>query len=193
MDPQIIFSDGSSWVTYQANYLIREEADGFLNWMLTSAPWETETIRSYGRDIEVRRKSCAFGTGTYRYSGVEKVARPWPKALEALRYFNETLGKMRGFNFCLANLYEDGSVGLGAHADDEPEIVPCSPIMGLSLGAPRDFVVSGPSGRHVVTLQHGSAITMWGETQLHYRHSVPVRKRISEPRVSLTFRQMVQR
>ena len=38
---------------------------------------------------------------------------PWPKALEALRYFNETLGKMRGFNFCLANLYEDGSVGLG--------------------------------------------------------------------------------
>lgn len=179
--------DDYAWVTYESHFLFREEADALLAWALTEIPWETEVMTMYGKRVELRRKSCAFGTGTYCYSGVTKVARSWPKELEAMLYRLRKEVDPR-INFGLANLYADGTVALGAHADDEREIRIDSPIVGVSLGAERDFVLTGPAGCRKVLLEHGSAITMLGDTQSRYKHAVPARKGIKAPRVSITFR-----
>jgi alkylated DNA repair dioxygenase AlkB len=181
----------SSMVTYHRNYLSEKEADVLLDWSL-GLTWQAETPMIMGRRIEVKRRTCAYGdTGvSYGYSGMRKVAQPWPYVLE------DVLARLRAdtdtpFNFALANLYPDGKAGIGAHADDEAEIVQGSPIVALSLGAPRDFVVS-KEGKQAgkVLLEHGSAVVMWMETQKHYKHALPARKRITAPRVSLTFRHM---
>lgn len=181
-------------VTYQPNFLNKEEADAMLDWMLYRVAWENETVVMFGVPRTVLRKTYAFGNPglAYRYSGTRKQAHPWPPVLGRL------LAQLRfdhnaEFNFALANMYPDGSASIGAHADDESDIVKGSPIVGISLGATRDFILttSGSNTRVAsVPLEHGSAIVMAGETQRWYRHAVPARKRVGMPRVSLTFRVM---
>jgi alkylated DNA repair dioxygenase AlkB len=184
-----------SVVTYHPNYLSQEQADSLLSAMIV-APWETETPIVFGKPRQVKRKTCAFGNAglSYSYSGMRKEAHAWPMGLDFLR---ATLMLDTGarFNFALANLYPDGEAGIGAHADDEPEIVKDSPIVGISLGSTRDFFLTDKEGHRVagVALEHGSAIVMWGSTQRHYKHAVPPRKRVKSPRVSLTFRVMSEK
>lgn len=184
-----------SALSYHPEFLECSEADALFAWMLERAPWQREAPVMFGVAREVRRQSCAFGEAgrSYRYTGLERRAEPWPAllrpALERVRALCETT-----FDFALANLYLDGEAALGKHADDERDIVPNSAIAGLSLGAERDFALyrKGPRGERVTTLTlgHGSLVVMWGSTQQHYVHTVPARKRVRSPRVSLTFRAM---
>lgn len=178
-------------VTYDAAALGTAEADSLLARML-AAPWQAERLRIYGVERTARRLTCAFGdAGTrYTYSGSTKTPHPFGE-LEGLR---AALSEAHGvrFNFALANLYPDGQAGIAAHADDERDIAPGSPIVGVSLGAARDFVLYlGRERVASVELGHGSAVAMLGATQEHYRHAVPPRLRVKAPRVSLTFRCIV--
>lgn len=180
-------------VTYHKNYLASFEADGLLAWMSNMGSWETETPIIFGKPRTVKRKTCAFGDkGTsYGYSGMRKIPRAWPLAVEAVR---ARLAKdtNTNFNFALANLYPDGEAGIGAHSDDEPDLMEGCPIVGVSLGATRDFVLTTKEGKRVasIPLEHGSAVIMWMDTQKHYKHALPPRKRSKNLRVSLTFRVM---
>jgi len=64
-------------------------------------------------------------------------------------------------------------------------------IASVSLGATRDFVLrhrTRPELVQSISLAHGSLLVMEGETQMHWRHCVPRRKRVSTPRINLTFR-----
>jgi alkylated DNA repair dioxygenase AlkB len=65
-----------------------------------------------------------------------------------------------------------------------------APIVGISLGSTRDFVLSTKAAGRVasIPLVHGSAVVMKGGTQFECKHAVPPRKRVTLPRVSLTFR-----
>lgn len=179
-------------VTYEPGFIPRHEADALLDRLLREAPFTAETPVIFGRAIEVRRKSCSYGDPgiRYRYAGVTRVAAPWPEALRAL---HERVMRTTGvpFNYALCNLYPDGAAGLGWHADDEDDMEPNAPIASISLGAPRDFALrlgrSGPACV-TVTLGHGSLLVMEGETQRHYQHRVPPRRRCRQPRVNLTFR-----
>lgn len=174
-------------VDYEPDFLAAVEADKLLAWMLASAPWQDEQVTVFGKTHTVRRKSCAFGSDglKYTYSGVTRTALPWPDTLRAI------VDRLGAFNFGLCNLYPDGQAKLGAHADNEPEIVRDSTIVGVSLGSARDFVLSDASGTQAkVSLGHGSAIFMRGTTQRHLKHAVPARLKVREPRVSITFRQM---
>jgi alkylated DNA repair dioxygenase AlkB len=96
------------------------------------------------------------------------------------------------FNFGLCNLYPDGDASIGRHADAESDIVRDSPIVGLSLGATRDFFLYRRKGERVgqVALEHGSIVVMEGSTQRHFEHAVPPRRRVANPRISVTFRVM---
>lgn len=190
----VILQDGRSLVTYHPGYLNRRHSDELLTWMLDCAPWENDRPMVFGKIREVKRQTCAFGDKgvTYTYSGMQKSCNDWPQLLDhvltSLMHDTSTW-----FNFALANHYPDGSAGIGKHADDEKDIVKGSPIVGLSLGHTRDFILY-QDGKKVasVPLQHGSLIVMWGETQQHYKHAVPVRAGVKAPRVSITFREIVQ-
>lgn len=181
-------------VEYHPAYLDGPAADALLAWMLALAPWQREAPVIFGKPREVRRRTCAFGDPglVYRYSGIDRVAIPWPDpllpALERLRRDVDAR-----LNFGLGNLYTDGDAYVGKHADAEGDIVRDSPIVGLSVGAQRDFVLYGQHGdaeRRVadIALEHGSIIVMAGSTQRYFKHAVPPRRRCRLPRVSVTFR-----
>lgn len=183
-------------VTYHRNYLGESQANVLLARML-NAPWETETPIVFGKPRTVKRKTCAFGAEglTYGYSGMTKTARPWIEGGGSIIDIRFQLHQDTSwfYNFVLCNLYPDGEAAIGAHADDEEDIEPGSPIVGVSLGASRDFILTDKATGERVTsveLEHGSALVMWEDTQKHYKHALPARKRVKEPRVSLTFRVM---
>jgi alkylated DNA repair dioxygenase AlkB len=61
----------------------------------------------------------------------------------------------------------------------------------VSFGAPRDFVLRHNlerSRKISTTLSAGDVLIMTGTTQQHWQHSIPKRKGISQPRINLTFR-----
>jgi alkylated DNA repair dioxygenase AlkB len=98
------------------------------------------------------------------------------------------------FNSLLLNLYRDGRDRMGWHADDEPELDPQAPIASLSLGAARDFQlrprrpVDEERATLTLALGDGDLLLMEAPTQQHWQHQLPARRRVSEPRLNLTFR-----
>ncbi len=80
---------------------------------------------------------------------------------------------------------------MGLHSDDEPELGLDPVIASISLGARRDFQLSyktDKSKKLDLSLGHGSLVIMACKMQSHWRHGLPKRLRVSEPRVNLTFR-----
>ncbi len=181
-------------VTYVPRFLSESEADALFDVLREGTPFHAEAPVMFGRPVEVRRRTYSFGEpGTrYRYSGVERVAAPWPAELVPTVERVRTRAGAR-FTFALCNFYPDGAAGLGWHADDEHDLVSGAPIASLSLGAERDFQMRlGRKGPAVlsVPLGHGSLLLMRGATQEHYQHQVPKRARCTTPRLNLTFRVM---
>mgnify|MGYP000903456280 CR=1 FL=1 len=183
-----------AWITYEPAFLDAPTADALLVELARALPLSPEAPVMFGRPITVRRLTCGVGDAgrRYRYSGVERVAHPWPAPVAALLDRLEARTGAR-FTFALCNFYPDGEVGLGWHADDEHDLAPDAPIASLSLGATRDFMVRpGRSGRATLTvpLDTGSLLVMGGALQRHYQHRVPQRLRCRDPRLNLTFRVM---
>jgi alkylated DNA repair dioxygenase AlkB len=137
------------------------------------------------------------GDAAYKYSGRLNLPSPWTPALASLR---ERLA-LEGFsvNAVLCNLYRDGRDSMGMHADDETELGPDPVVVSLSLGATRRFVLAARTraeGRPRVDrlsfdLGHGSLLVMGAGTQRAYKHGVPKDVHCTQPRINLTFRQIV--
>lgn len=125
---------------------------------------------------------------SYRYSGVDNIARPWTAALREIKTRVE---EVRGtYNYCLLNRYRDGKDSMGWHADDEPEMG--DTIASVSLGATRRFRIRHNATRETATflLEHGTLILMTGTMQRFWQHAVPKTKQLVGERLNLTFRQI---
>jgi alkylated DNA repair dioxygenase AlkB len=129
---------------------------------------------------------------SYRYSGTSKTACAWTCELLELKELvqNQTNST---FNSCLLNLYRDGNEGMSWHSDDEKALGKDSTIASLSLGAERKFALRHKrTGETVsVVLEDGSLLLMKGATQTYWQHSLPKSKKITTPRINLTFRTIV--
>ena len=161
--------------------------------LIDDVPWESDEVVMFGKRIVTSRKVAWFGDErfAYKYSGSEKVALPWSPLLKELKEKVEALsGEV--FNSCLLNLYHDGSEGMGWHSDDESSIVRDSAIASLSLGVARKFSFKHRETKEAVSLllERGSLLVMKGETQRFWVHALPKTKKVSEPRINLTFRRM---
>jgi len=97
------------------------------------------------------------------------------------------------FNSCLLNLYNDGNVGVGWHSDDEKSIEDSSCIASVSLGAEREFSFRHKQSKKIISvlLEHGSLLLMKDAIQKNWLHCLPKSRKISLPRINLTFRRMV--
>ena len=176
-------------VEYRPEFLTSDEADELLEHMMLE-PWRQETVRVYGREHKVPRLQLWYGDQQYAYSGSTLQPRPFPP------FLRDIVVRLGGpwpgceVNSCLANLYRDGSDKVAWHADDEPELGPDPVISCISLGATRTFQVKPKNGgpRTDYELTHGSMVTMTHGCQLGWVHQIPARKRVTEPRASLTFR-----
>lgn len=193
--PQVVLEGEGARVDYRGGWLEGPERDALVDELEASrASFDHDQVRIFGRTIPSPRLVAAFGDeGTvYRYSGVDRAALPWPPVLRAIRDRIATLVG-QPFTYGLVNLYRDGRDRLGWHADDEKAIAPGSCIASLSLGAERPFQLRRRIARspvHEVLLGDGSLLLMHGATQRLYKHQLPARARITEPRFNITFREV---
>jgi alkylated DNA repair dioxygenase AlkB len=192
MQPQkIISSDGD--VIYFGRILPESSLGLYFNQLREKAQWKAEEITIFGKHLILNRKVAWYGDApfSYSYSHSTKLALPWFRELTDLRHQCEEITRL-SFNSCLLNLYPTGNDGMGWHSDDEISLQTPNHIASLSLGAQRIFQF-----KHKITgekisllLNPGDLLLMKHPNQSHWLHSVPKSKKVIEPRINLTFRNM---
>jgi alkylated DNA repair dioxygenase AlkB len=184
-------SDGSA--DYYGTILSTTESKHYLDRLLEHIEWRNDEAVIFGRHIITKRKVAWYGNGNYAYtySGKTRQALPWTKDLLQLKSKIESLTG-RNFNSCLLNLYHNGDEGMAWHSDDEKTLEKDGAIASLSLGAERKFSFRHRKTRDTLSIQlePGSLLVMHGITQDHWHHALPKSKKVTAPRINLTFRTM---
>lgn len=188
----VINTDGQA--LYFGEMLNQEENRLYFDALMQSIEWKNEHIIMFGKEITTKRKVAFYADAQieYTYSKKTKKGIPWIPILLKIKQRIEAATNTN-YNACLLNLYHDGEEGMGWHSDDEKEIVPNSSIASLSLGANRKFIFKHKMTQTLVPilLENGSLLEMKGALQKHWWHALPKSKKITTPRINLTFRQMV--
>lgn len=186
---QIINKDGVA--IYHPGVLSIDTANQYLIELQKGISWEQDVIHLFGKTFITQRRVAWFGDAPYKYkySKISRVAKPWTNVLKQIKEIVES-NCDESFNSCLLNLYRDGNEGMGWHADNEKELKRNGTIASVSIGAERKFSFKHKVSHEVVdiNLENGSALLMKGEIQQFWKHCLPKSKKISKPRVNLTFR-----
>lgn len=187
------------------NYV--ENAEELMEWLINNLEWEQGQVRVFGKVHNERRQTIFFSSrgNSYTYSGREVTAHPFPEQLEIIR---ADISRIAGVEFdsLLVNYYENGLKKIGMHSDSEISLQPGMSIASVSLGATRHFDIhmkpmknTGPPEyapnhgqteliKHRIDLRSGDLLIMGENAQRNYMHGIPEEKRVTTPRVSLTFR-----
>jgi alkylated DNA repair dioxygenase AlkB len=193
-DPVVNLLPFDGAADYYGKVLTPAEARHYLGAMLRRIEWRNDEAVIFGRHIVTKRKVAWYGdqSYSYAYSGKVRDALPWtPELLELKKVVEGVCGG--AFNSCLLNLYHNGDEGMAWHSDDEKTLEPDGSIASLSLGAERKFAFRHRGTRETVSIQleAGSLLVMHGTTQAYWMHALPKSKKVTLPRVNLTFRTMV--
>lgn len=182
-------------VYYYGKALNMSEADQVYSDLMNKIEWKHDESIILGKRIITKRKVAWYGDQdfSYTYSNTTKQALPWTNQLLKLKNIvedktNET------FNSCLMNLYHTGDEGVSWHSDGEKALKKHGAIASLSFGAERKFSFKHRDTKEKVDilLEHGALLIMTGTTQTNWLHSLPKTKKIITPRISLTFRTIVE-
>jgi alkylated DNA repair dioxygenase AlkB len=188
----LLYRDGI--VIYYGKIITSFEANRYFELLLNNIVWENDKAIIFGKSIVTKRKIAWYGDSDYlyTYSNSTKQALAWT---EELLYLKQTIENVTGANYnsCLLNLYHNGNEGLGWHSDDEESLGKNNNIASLSLGAERKFLFKHKLTKQNVSilLEHGSLLVMKGSTQSNWLHSLPKSRKISQPRINLTFRTII--
>lgn len=178
-------------VNYFGKIMSREDNLRYLDALLHTIPWKNDEAKIFGRHIITKRKVAWYGDDnySYTYSNTTKHSLPWTPELLELKELAERLTG-NSFNSCLLNLYHNGGEGMAWHSDDEKSLGKDTAIASLSFGAERKFILKHRLSKESVPviLESGSLLVMKGTTQTNWLHCLPKSKRVSTPRVNLTFR-----
>lgn len=155
---------------------------------------ETPEIVIFGKKCKQRRDVCFFSNESdgYKYSGAIAKAEPLvnPLLVNIMEKVNEKTES--NFNGILVNRYNDGSDYLSAHSDDPRGLSPVSKAVAcVTYGCKRTFRVRCKYTKKIICdiePTPGSLLVMEGNFQSEFTHEIPIRKKISQPRISLTFR-----
>ena len=172
------------------------EASELLQALLGGIPWRQDSLWIAGREIPVPRLQCWMGDAgsLYGYSGMRLEPEPWNDTVRRIRDRVQALSGLQ-FNPVLLNLYRDGQDSVSWQADDEAELGRDPVIASVSLGAVRRFQMKHRQDKSIAKCQlelpHGSLLIMDKGIQNKWLHQVPKQKSINEPRINLTFRQIM--
>jgi len=178
---------------YHGIVLNRQEATHYYDRLMETIAWKNDEAIIFGKRIITKRKVAWYGDNnfSYTYSNITRTALPWTSELLQLKQLAE---KKTGaiFNSCLLNLYHNGDEGVAWHSDDEKALGKNAPIASISFGAERTFSFRHKRTKEArsVILETGSLLVMAGETQTNWLHALPKTKKVSKPRINLTFRIM---
>lgn len=174
--------------------LTEQELKDMFNKLHNEIEWKQEVIQVYGKWHETSRMTGSQGEmGTkYKYAGSLKESVGWTDTINSIRDKVEQ-GTGNKYNFVLCNYYPNGLTQLGYHSDTEKGLDQKSDIASVSFGTTRTFKFQHKLTKetHDYELEPGSLILMKPGCQNAYKHCIPVRKRIKEPRINLTFRKVL--
>lgn len=183
-------------VLYYGKIMDYVQADFYFNRLMETIEWKNDEAIIFGQLITTKRKVAWYGDThfKYSYSKITKEALLWTPELEALKNLVEEKTNEK-YNSCLLNLYHDGNEGMAWHSDGEKDLKKNGAIASLSFGAERKFAFKHKTTKETVSLmlEHGSLLVMKDETQTHWLHRLPPTKKISKPRINLTFRSIVSK
>jgi len=181
-------------VYYLKDFLPEDRLTGYFDHLFNKIDWKNDEVWLFGKKITTARKTAWYGDQglTYTYSKVSRTALTWTGGLSELKNkIEETTGQQ--FNACLLNLYHNGLEGVSWHSDNEKELGKNPVIASLSLGAERNFVFKHKLTKQKVALclASGSLLVMKGTCQHHWVHALPKSKKVTQPRINLTFRKII--
>mmetsp|Transcript_56841 Transcript_56841/g.133520 ORF Transcript_56841/g.133520 Transcript_56841/m.133520 type:complete len:676 (+) Transcript_56841:106-2133(+) len=194
-----------SYAGFRSNCFTKEETRGFFDNARRGTKWLQPTGPS-GSAIP-RKTAWLVSKGcrcAYRYGQIEVPPQEYPP------WMNELMQMVMPFcgitspqawpTCCNVNLYEDGGMSVGWHADDERLFqgkFQDIKIISLSLGAKRKFELranwpeDGEAAVKPIFLEDGDLLTMEGMLQKHYQHRVPKEGHVHGSRINLTWRWIV--
>jgi alkylated DNA repair dioxygenase AlkB len=186
---KINLNDGG--LIYFPMFFDENEAIYYFNELWNTIDFQQNEIKIFGKTFPTPRLESFHSKENkyYSYSGIKLLSKP----------FNVTLGKLlenveqatkSKFNCILINLYRDGSDSNGWHADNEKELGPNPIIASLSFGATRRFDLRNnlTTEKYSINLNSGDLLWMDNRIQNNYKHQIAKTKKVSEPRINLTFR-----
>jgi len=190
---QIINFEGEA--IYYGPIFSLEQSSLFFDDLLNNIDWKNEEIVMFGKEIISKRKVAFYGDDgvDYTYSNKTKKGLSWTATLLKIKSVVENYTHVN-YNGCLLNLYHDGNEAMGWHSDNEKEILPNSSIASVSIGIERKFSFKNKLSKETVAVQleNGSLLEMKGTIQKNWLHALPKSKKISQPRINLTFRQFLK-
>lgn len=194
-DPKKNLLPKEGTVLYFGKTMDQTEADHFYQLLMNTIEWRNDEAVMFGKHIITKRKVAWYADQAfeYSYSNTVKTALKWTPELKKLKKKAEELTG-HTYNSCLLNLYHDGSEGMAYHSDDEKDLKRNGAIASFSFGAERKFSFRHKSEDLTISqvLEHGSLLVMKDETQTFWKHRLPPTKKVTSPRVNLTFRSMVE-
>lgn len=158
----------------------------------TDLPWEQ-------RGDTPRKEAFVSRNAPVDYTyGVSAYARTYTSSAipEFMLEFWEAAEKFANckFELCFCNGYFDERDHLGWHADDSPSVDDGRPILVVSIGAEREIMFRDKERTFVdrLLLNNGSGLLMEAGMQDTHDHRIPKAGRKLGPRVSFTFRGLVE-
>jgi alkylated DNA repair dioxygenase AlkB len=184
-------------ILFIRNFLSPTEAKKYFDLLLETINWKQEQISFYGKTYPVPRKTAWYGYEgfDYSYSGIKCTTEIWTKELLEIKTAIEKITLSEDFTSVLLNLYNDGNDKMGWHSDDEKELGINPTIASLSIGETRRFDLKHKQNKDLnykFELTSGSLLIMRGALQHHWVHQIPVKKKVKNPRINLTFRTIIK-
>ncbi|AWW32678.1 alpha-ketoglutarate-dependent dioxygenase AlkB [Echinicola strongylocentroti] len=180
-------------VHYHGKIFGTNQSSEYFEKLRNTIEWRHDEAVLYGKHYVTKRKVAWYGDEgfEYRYSGTTKQALPWTKELTVLKAIVEEKSGI-SFNSCLLNLYHDGDEGMAWHSDGEKMLGDDPIVTSLSFGAERKFSFKHKTTKQTVSLvlENGSLLVMREGSQKHWLHRLPPTKKVTRPRISLTFRRI---
>lgn len=167
-----------------------------------SVEWQQFMVKVYGKTMAQPRDSFYMADNgyPYKYSGIDRRPEDWTISVtEMKKILEEAVEEIEPehpkLNAVLGNRYRNGHQNIGAHSDNEGDLHDNAFIVSVSLGAARDFIFTHKETNEKVKilLEPGSVLLMGGDCQKNWKHELPKRLRVKDPRINLTFRSVCMR
>lgn len=191
-EPVILINEDGAAFSYVRNWY--EDHQSLYNYLLENIEWEQMIGNTYGKQYLVPRLNYHMGDDDLKshptYGGSTISINPWLPRVSIIRDALES-GFECKINSCIVNYYRDGNDYIAFHGDKE-SLGLNNMTIGVALGATRDLVFKRNKDGHTVKLENraGDLYVMEGTIHKLWKHSVPIRKKVKEGRISITFRQI---
>ena len=177
--PRTLVDDETGAIRYYPGLLDPDAAKRLFTLLLNEAPWSSETMWMYDKEVDVPRLVARY---------TPDLAMPEPLA-EAKAAAERLLGER--FTSVALNYYRNERDSVAWHSDRIHELIEQSTIALLSLGATRKMQVrtkAMPRRTHAIDLDAGSLFVMSGRSQEFWEHTIAKSTRPSDARISVAFR-----